>query len=123
MIFRAMVDTPRSGWHNSNSVCVVFVEASTRDQAASSLRQTLASLWHVEAASIDWTNLHSEFEMMADPCTADAVGDHKLFVTGGYGGKPDYANGDGVSGSPVFLLTRELNRMMNAYLTLPRAGV
>lgn len=119
MIFRAFVDTPRSGWHNSASQCVVFVEASNKQQAAENLRLLLACLWQVEAGSIDWENLQSEDDLISNPLAAEVDADHRLFVSGWHK-KPLFENGERTVGSPVFLLSTQLDRVMKAYLTLPR---
>ncbi|MGE8063783.1 hypothetical protein [Pseudomonas sp. NPDC089569] len=73
----------------------------------------------VGAESINWSNLQSEEELMADPFAKDLEGDQRLFIAG-WSGKPLLENGEGASGAPIFLLSRELNRVMKAYLDLPR---
>jgi len=117
MIFRAMVYKPK-GWHDKNSQCIVFLEASSRDEARKRLRETLAPLWQVEPETLDWENMESEVDLISNPMDEGAIGDHRLFVIGSWQFKPIYIGGS--SGSPLFLLTSELDRVTRAYLTLPR---
>jgi len=117
MIFRAMVGTPK-GWHDKSPQCIVFLEASNSEEARKRLRETLASLWQVEPETLDWENLESEVDLISNPMAEGAIGDHRLFVIGTWQFKPIYLGGS--SGTPLFLLTSELNRVTRAYLTLPR---
>lgn len=117
MIFRAMVSTPK-GWHDKSSQCVVFLEASNREEARKRLRETLAPLWKVEPETLEWENLESEEDLISNSIDEGAIGDHRLFVIGTWQLKPIYLGGS--SGTPLFLLTSELDRMTRAFLTLPR---
>jgi hypothetical protein len=117
MIFRAMVSTPK-GWHDNSPQCVVFLEASTPEEARKRLRGTLAPLWKVEPETLYWENLKSEEDLISNPFVEGAIGDHRLFVIGAWQFKPIYVGGS--SGTPLFLLTKELDRVTRAYLTLPR---
>lgn len=117
MIFRAMVSTPK-GWHDKSSQCVVFLEASNREEARKRLRETLAPLWKVEPETLEWENLESEEDLISNSIDEGAIGDHRLFVIGTWQFKPIYLGGS--SGTPLFLLTSELDRMTRAFLTLPR---
>lgn len=114
MIFRAMVSKP-IGWHEKNPQQVVFIEASSRDEARTSLRGTLASLWNVEPECLYWENMESEFDLFSYSTDEATVGDHRLFLTGSWQFKPIF-----VDGTPLFLLSSELDRVMRAYITLPR---
>lgn len=119
MIFRAMVDTP-DNWHERTPQCVVFVEGANREDAAKRLRETLAPLWRVKPESLDWENMQSETDLINTPMDDGAVGDHRLFVTGAWRCKPIYLDGFSPSGTPLFLLTTQLERVMRAFLSLPR---
>ncbi|WP_454864198.1 hypothetical protein [Pseudomonas hormoni] len=119
MIYRALAVSTSPTWVDRD--CVerrVFIEAENRDGARLGIREVLAKLWDVDADSIEFWNLESEFELNHGAFVENVAGDHRLFVAGWADGKPSFD--DGTYGHPLFLLSTQLDRMMSAYLTLPR---
>lgn len=121
MIYRALAISTSPTWTDRD--CVerrVYIEAENRDRARLAIREVLAKLWDVDADSIEFWNLESEFELTHDAFVGNVAGDHRLFVSGWADGKPSFD--DGTYGHPLFLLSTQLDRMMAAYLTLPRSS-
>lgn len=65
-------------------------------------------------------NLDPEFELMASPLAEGLPREHAMFVIGWGDGKPTFVNGQGPCGHAVFFLAGELDRVMSAYMSLPR---
>ncbi|HHM8127004.1 TPA: hypothetical protein ACRMWJ_005764 [Pseudomonas aeruginosa] len=119
MIFRAMASAfPRGLPERAQDERVVFIEASNRDSARDRLPTLLASVWQVPLESVEIWNLYPEFQLVADPFAEGLSNEQALFVIGSYGGRPTFANG--AFGHPLFFLAGELDRVMAAYLALPR---
>lgn len=112
MIFRAFAE------HSAASERLVFIEAANRDDARVRLPMLLAVVWHVPVASIDIYNLASEFELRNDPFAERLEGDDFLFVVGWHQDGPSFWKGQ--HGHPLFFLNKQLDRVMSAYLALPR---
>lgn len=118
MIFRAMC----SGYSHEfpdrrQDETVVYIDAANRDEARQRFPELLATVWQLPAGSIEVWNLESEFQLQADPFAAGLTPDQALFVIGGSGKMgPSYVRAE--IGHPLFLLSKSLNRVMQAYLSL-----
>jgi hypothetical protein len=122
MIFRAMVcTTPPTRTELGLSERLVFIEATNHQDAQLRLPALVANVWAVPVESVELTNLTPESELQANPFAEGASPDHALFVIGWKDGRPAFPS---ISmGAPLFLLSRELDRVLAAYMTLPRASV
>jgi len=99
----------------------VFLEAANRDDARDRLPALTASVWRVPIDSVEVCNLEPEFELQGAPGAEGLSREQALFVTGWGGGQPTFS--DGRFGHPLFFLAGELDRVMAAYLALPRENV
>lgn len=121
MLFRAMVSAfPRDLPERHQDERVVFIEAANRNDARDRLPGLAAVVWRVPVESVEVWNFSAEFELMADPFAEDLSRDQALFLTGWGGGKHIFVDGCGPSGYPLFFLAGELDRVMNAFMALPR---
>lgn len=119
MIFRAMVSAyPKGLPERAQDERVVFLEAANRDDARDRLPALAANVWRVPVESVEVWNLVPEFELQADPGAEGLTREQALFVTGWSAGRPTFT--DGRFGHPLFFLGSELDRVMAAYLALPR---
>ena len=119
MIFRAMVSAyPKGLPERAQDERVIFIEAANRDDARDRLPALAANVWRVPVESIGGWNLAPEFELQADPGAEGLTREQALFVTGWSAGRPTFT--DGRFGHPLFFLGNELDRVMAAYLALPR---
>lgn len=99
---------------------MVFIEAANRDDVRDRLPVLVAKAWRVPVKSLEICNLEPEFELTASPLAGGIPSEHAMFVVGWGGGKPRFVNGQGPSGHPMFFLASEIDRVMNAYMSLPR---
>lgn len=121
MIFRAMVCAyPKGNPELDQDERVVFIEAVNRNDARDRLPALAAAAWRVPVESVDICNLDPEFELMVSPLAEGLSREHAIFVTGWEDGKPVFVNGETACGHAVFFLASELDRVMNAYISLPR---
>lgn len=121
MIFRAMVSAyPKGLPERDQDERVVFIEAANRDDARDRLPVLSAGIWCVPVESIEIWNLEPEFELINSPIAEGLPREHAIFVIGHGDGKPTFVNGCGPCGHAVFFLAHELDRVMNAYMSLPR---
>ncbi|CAD0264260.1 hypothetical protein DENIT_20149 [Pseudomonas veronii] len=121
MIFRAMVSAyPKELPERAQDERVVFIEAANRNDARDRLPALAAATWSVPVESVDICNFEAEFELMASPFAEGLPREHAIFVTGWGDGKTTFVNGETPCGHAVFFLAGELDRVMNAYLSLPR---
>lgn len=121
MIFRAMVSAyPKGLPERAQDERVVFIEAANRNDARDRLPALAATAWCVPVESVDICNLEAEFELMASPFAEGLSREHAIFVIGWGDGKTTFVNGEGPCGHAVFFLASELDRVMNAYMSLPR---
>lgn len=121
MIFRAMVSAyPQGLPESAHDERVVFIEAANRDDVRDRLPVLVATAWSVPVNSLEIWNLEPEFELTASPFAAGIPSEHAMFVVGWGDGKPTFVNGQGPSGHPIFFLGREIDRVMNAYMSLAR---
>lgn len=119
MIFRAMLSAyPKGLPECSQDERVVFIEAANRNDARDRLPSLAANVWQVPVESVEVWNLAPEFELQADPGAEGLSREQALFVTGWSNGRPSFVNGR--FGHPLFFLGKELDRVMAAYLALPR---
>lgn len=112
MIFRAFAE------HSAASERMVFIEATNRDDARERLPLLLAAVWDVPISSINIYNLVPEFELRNDTFAEHLEGDDFFFVTGWHQDGPSFWQGQ--HGHPLFFLNKQLDRVMSAYLALPR---
>jgi hypothetical protein len=101
---------------------VVFIEAVDRDDARDRLPGLVATVWRVSVESLDICNLESEFELSEGPFTEGHLPEHAMFVVGSSGPKKIYVDGITLGGHPMFFLANQLDRVMNAYMSLPRGS-
>lgn len=121
MIFRAMVGAyPKGLPERAQDERVVFIEAANRDDVRARLPALAATAWRVPVESVEICNLDPEFELMASPLAEGLPPEQAIFVIGWSDGKPTFVNGQGPCGHAVFFLANELDKVMNAYLSLPR---
>jgi hypothetical protein len=119
MIFRAMVSAYPKGLPDRTQVeRVVFLEAANRDDARDRIPTLTANVWRVPVESVEVWNLSPEFELHGDPSAEGLSHEQALFVIGWGNGGPTFT--DGRFGHPLFFLGSELDRVMAAYLALPR---
>lgn len=119
MIFRAMVSAfPKGFPERAQDERVVFIEAANRDDARDRMPALTANVWRVPVESVEVWNLAPEFELQADPGAEGLSREQALFVIGWGSGGPTFT--DGRFGHPLFFLGSELDRVMAAYLALPR---
>lgn len=119
MIFRAMVSAyPKGLPDRAQDERVVFLEAANRDDARDRIPALTASVWRVPVESVEVWNLSPEFELQGDPGAEGLSREQALFVIGWGNGGPTFT--DGRFGHPLFFLGSELDRVMAAYLALPR---
>jgi hypothetical protein len=124
MIFRAMVSAYPNGLpERAQAERVVFIEAVDRDDVRNRLPCLVATVWQVPVESLDICNLESEFELSEGPFSEGQRPEHALFEIGGSGSKRIYADGITLGGHPLFFLANQLDRVMNAYMSLPRGSV
>lgn len=122
MIFRAMCSGySREFPERRQDETVVYIDAENRDEARQRFPELLAALWRIPADAVEVWNLESEFQLQGDPFAVGLPPDQALFVIGG-GGKqgPSFVRAE--IGHPLFLLSKSLNRVMQAYLSLQRAA-
>lgn len=121
MIFRAMCSAhSREHSDRSQDERVVFVDADNRDHARQSIPQLLAAMWRVLPEEVEVWNLESEFQLQGDPYAASLTPEQALFVVGGGGGQgPSFLRKE--IGHPLFLLSRSLDRVTEAYIALQRS--
>lgn len=121
MIFRAMVSAfPKGLPDRAQGERVVFIEAANRNDARDRLPALAADVWRVPVESVEVWNLAPESDLLVDPFAVGVPPGHALFLTGALGVTPVFVNGCGPSGHPLFFLSSELDRVMDAYLSLPR---
>jgi hypothetical protein len=121
MLFRAMVGAyPKEHPERAQHEHVVFIEAANRDDARDRLPVLAATAWRVPVESLEICNLEAEFELLANPFAEGLPREHALFVIGWGNGDHIFVNGQGPCGHALFFLADELDRVMNAYLSLPR---
>lgn len=121
MIFRAMVCAyPKGSPELDQDERVVFIEAVNRNDARGRLPALAAAAWRVPVESVEICNLEAEFELMVSPFSEGMPREHAMFVIGWGDGKPTFVNGESPCGHAVFFLASELDRVMNAYMSLPR---
>jgi hypothetical protein len=114
MIFRAICYSTHERLSREPEA-VVFVQAGTRDAAASKLRTVLSTLWEVEPETVEFYNLNDEAELLAQSIGGEKTGDARFFEIGAEGGRPRYLDYD----VPVFLLRpKAYRRMMKAWQRL-----
>lgn len=120
MIFRAMVSAYPEGLPERAQVeRVVFIEAVDWDDVRDRLPGLVATVWQVPVESLDICNLASEFELSASPPSGCVAREHAIFVIGSFGSTPIYVNGRPPCNHALFFLANELDRVMNAYMSLP----
>jgi hypothetical protein len=121
MIFRAMVGAyPKGLPERCQDERVVFIEAANRDDARARLPVLASTAWRVPVESLEICNLEPEFELITSPLAEGLPREHAMFVIGWGDGKPTFVNGQSPCGHAVFFLAREIDRVMNAYMSLPR---
>lgn len=121
MIFRAMVCAyPKALPESAQDERVVFIEGANRNDVRDRLPVLMATAWRVPVQSLEICNLEPEFELTSSPFATGIPSEHAMFVIAWGGGKPTFVNGLGPSGHPMFFLASEIDRVMNAYMSLPR---
>ncbi|WP_239746846.1 hypothetical protein [Pseudomonas sp. DP-17] len=96
------------------------MDADNRDHARQSIPLLLAALWRVLPEEVEVWNLESEFQLQGDPYAASLMPEQALFVVGGGGSQgPSFLRKE--IGHPLFLLSRSLDRVTEAYIALQRS--
>lgn len=120
MIFRAMVCAyPKELPERAQDERVVFIEAANRDDALDRLPVLAATTWRVPVESVDIYHIEDEIELMASPFAEGLLREHAIFMIEWGHGQTTFVNGEIERGHAMFFLAGELDRVMNAYKSLP----
>jgi hypothetical protein len=114
MIYRAICYSTHERMQDA-SESIVFIEATTQDEAASRLPRLLADIWNVPAKTVDFYNLDDTPALYASAIGGAKSGDARYFEIGSQGGAPIYSFHD----APLFLLPPKTHRrLLNAWKNL-----